>query len=216
MVAELVGSDPWFVWVRTASPFRHPRDLKGARIGVPRLGGSGHAFGRIVTKAHGIEKDVRFIGAGGLPELYAAIKLGRVDGMVEPMHLGIKLKMEGVIADIASLGDYLPKEWVEHVVFARRDFVRSNPDIVRKAIKATLQANDFLGKNPRWALDRLKSMQGFSEEAAKIVLDRIQFSTTGRFDRKAVENLRNIFIEYGILSSKAPAVDEFYTNDYVS
>lgn len=217
MVAELIPREPFLVWVKADSPYRHPRDLKGTKFGTPRLGGTSHAFGRIVARAYGIEKDMRFIGAGGLPEMYAALRAGALDVIAQPISLTVGMKMAGIIREIGSMADYLPKPWLEHVIFARKDYARSNPDLVRRTIKATLQATDFMKKDSRWTIDKMKSLSGYSEAAAKAVYDDLEFTTTGRLERKAVENIRTIFIEYGILTKdKAPAVDDLFTNEYVS
>src|SRR3990172_7385604 len=72
MVAELVPSLPFLMWVRANSPYRHPKDLRGARIAVTTLGAAApHTFARIIMKAHGMEKEVRFVGAGGVPNQMA-------------------------------------------------------------------------------------------------------------------------------------------------
>lgn len=216
IVGEALSLTPWSVWVKADSPYRHPRDLKGARIGVPRLGGTSHMFGRIVARAHEIEKDVRFIGAGGMPEVIAGIKAGSLDGLVEPIVITVGLKLEGVIREIASLADYLPRPWKDGIiVFARTDLARSSPDTVRRVIKATLQASDFLSKNPSWAVGNIKKNQRFSGEAAKVVYDAHRFSATGKIDRRWVDNLRTTFIEYGILTEKVPAVDALFSNNYI-
>lgn len=214
-VAELVPYDPFILWVRSDGPYRHPRDLKGARIGVTRLGATSHAFGRIVAKAYGLEKDVKFAATGGVPETVAAIKVGGVDMVLYPVSVVIGPKVEGLIREIASMADYLPKPWPEHVIFARKDYAKSKPEAVRRVIKAHVQAADFIRKNPRFAMDKIKSFQGISEPAAKTIYDGLGFTVTGRLDRKGIENQRNIFIEYGILTEKTPAVDDLFTNEYV-
>ena len=214
MVAELISKVSWKLWVRADSPYQDVRDLRGKRIGVTGLGGITHAFGRILAKANGLE-DVRFVGAGGAPENVAGLKVGSFDASILGTSSAATLRVQGVIRDIASATDYLPQPWFEDPIFARKDFARREPDTVRKLIKATLQATDFIRKNPRWALDKMKSFQGLSEEAAKFLFDDTRWTVTGKIDRKAVENIRRIFMEYGIITDKAPAVDELFTTDYL-
>ena len=62
----------------------------------------------------------------------------------------------------------------------------------------------------------MKSFQGVSEEAAKVLYGDTTFTTTGKIDRKAVENARKVYVQYGVLTEKAPAVDDFFTNEYLS
>lgn len=217
IVAEYMVMSAFRVWVRAGSPYRHPRELKGAKIGVSRLGGPHHIFGLIVAKAHGIEKEVRFVGAGDLPQLLAGIRAGALDGWLDPISVAVRLKLEGVVREIASLDDYLPQPWPwGNVVFARTDFARANPDLTRRVIKAVLQASDFLNKDRRWALERVKKNLGFSEEAAATVYDSYRFGPSGKIDRRAVDNIRTTFMEYGILTKAVPPVDVLFTLEYLS
>ena len=216
MVAELGASEPFLIWVKADSPYRNVRDLKGAKIGVTVLGGTVHIYSRIIVAAHGVEKEVRFVGAGGISQQMAGLKAGGFEATLLPLASIVDLKLAGQVRDISSTVDYLPKPWLERAILIRKDFGKSKPDLVRKVIKATLQSHDFLQKNPRWAIDKIKSFGGLSEEAAKLIYDDLNLSTTGRLERKAVENVRRVFMEYGILTEKAPAVDDLFTNEYVS
>ena len=131
------------------------------------------------------------------------------------MSSAAPLKVEGVIREIANAGDYVPSPWFEDPIYVKKDFALKEREAVRKVIKASLQAADFARKNPRWAMDKIKSFAGIPEEAAKLLYDDTAWSTSGRIDRKAVENLRKVFIEYGIITEKAPSVDELFTNEYL-
>ena len=204
------------MWVRADSPYRNPRDLRGVKIGVSALGGAEQSYARIIVAAHGMEKDVRFVGSGGIPQTLAGMRVGAIDVAVLSMGSAIRLKVDGIIREIASSHDYLPKPWFDHVVFARKDFAQSKPEVVKKALKATIQAADFLRKNPGWAVSKIREFQGIPEEAAKVVYDNMQFTESGKLDRKAVENVRKVLIEYGILTEKTPPVDELFTNEYLS
>lgn len=216
MVAELAPTQPFYLWVRTDSPYRHPLDMKDARVAVTTLYGTTHAFGRIIFKAHGIEKEVRFLGTGGVREKVAGIRAGAYSAIVTSMGVAAPLKLQGIVREIASNVDYLPKPWVEQVVFASKEFVKSKPEVVRQMLRAMLQGIDFTRKNLSWALDKIKTSQGLSEEAAKLGYSDVEFTINGKLDRKAVENVRKVFIEYGVITEKAPAVDDLFTNEYLS
>lgn len=215
MAAELAVRPSFAMWVRGDSPYRHPRDLKGARVGVTGLGSATHIFGRLIVAAHGMEKEVRFVGAGGVPEYIAGLRAGALDAVVTKPPTMAALKVQGIVRELASALDYVPKPWFEDVVFVRKDFARSKPDVVRKMLKGIVQSTDFIRKNPRWTMDKIRAFEGVSEEVAKLIYDEMQFTITGKLDRKAVENIRRVFMEYGILTEKAPAVDDLFTNDYL-
>jgi len=215
MVNELVSSVSWKLWVRADSPYRNVLDLKNKRIGVTALGGITHAFGRIVAKAHGIENDLRFVGAGGARQNVAGLWAGSFDASILGMASAARLKVEGKIREISSARDYLPKPWFDDAIFARKNFAQTKPDEVRRVIKATLQATDFIQRNPRWTIDKMVSFTGIPEEAAKLLYDDTKFTANGHLDRKAVENIRDVLIRYGIINEKAPAADDLFTNAYL-
>lgn len=215
MVAGLVTKPAFGLWVRADSLYRHPRDLKGARIGVTGLGAPTHMAGRLIVKAHGVEKDVRFVGAGGVREYIAALRTDAVQAVVSRFSTQVRLMLEGVTRELASTADYLPKPWLEDVIFVHKDFARSEQEVLRRLLKAVPQITDFIRKNPRWTMDKMKSFEGLPEEAAKVLYDDLELTITGRIEHQAVENVRRVFIEYGIISEKAPPATELYTNEYL-
>src|SRR3990170_4197668 len=86
IVSDVVPYDPFVIWVRTDSRFKEPRDYKGARVGVARFGGAQHLYGQLIAKSLGVEKEVKFVSIGGIPEGWAAMKTGIIDAMVQPLR----------------------------------------------------------------------------------------------------------------------------------
>ena len=215
MVSDLALSSSFNLYVRAESPYRDARDLKGTRIGVTTLGGGTHMVSRIIFSALGMEKDVRFVGAGGATEAVAGLRSGGFEVLSTRLGTVLDLKLQGILREVAAGSDYLPKPWIDTVMYARKDFGKGKPEVVRKELKAILQSTDFIQKNPRWTMDKMKSFQGVSEEAAKLLYEDTKFSATGRLDRQAVENARKVYVQYGILTEKAPSVDELFTNEYL-
>lgn len=206
---------PFVMWVRPDSPYQRVTDLKGRRIGVTALGAPTHVFARVITRAFGIEKDVRFVAAGGVPEMVAGVRVGAIDAMMHTLAGGVPIKLDGVLRELVSVVEYLPKPWLAITLMARKDFARSKPETVKRVIKAILQAADFMQKEPGWTIEKMKSFQGLREEAGKIVYNSIEYSPSGKIDRKAVENVRKFFIEYGVITEKTPPVDDLFTNEYI-
>jgi NitT/TauT family transport system substrate-binding protein len=67
---------------------RDVADLKGKRVGMTRRGGNSHYMGMVALQRYGLEpeRDVFFVGAGGTPEIVAALSAGAIDAgvMVSP------------------------------------------------------------------------------------------------------------------------------------
>lgn len=213
IVADLQAAQDWSVFVRPDSRIRKPQDLKGAKIGLAGYGGQGHAHARVIVQALDLEKDVKFVATGGTTETMAALKAGAVEAVVRPLFPVIPLKVKGELRQLdLSLLDYLPKEWMDLVVIARKDLVEKNLDAVKKAIKGVLQGAGFVMTSPAWTNEKLKSLFGYSEEAAKEVYPKLQYGRDGSISRGAIENVRNFLIQYGLLKEdEALAVDRLYT-----
>ncbi len=214
-VAELIPSDPFLIWVKSDSRFKEPKELDGTKMGVPRLGSTSHAFGQAMAKALGFKKGLKFVGAGGLVEEMAALKAGSIDVIIEPLAITIKMKASGDLREIGSMTQFLPKEWLEHVIFAKKDFAEKRPEVVRKAVRALLKGVDFIQKNPDWAIDKTVAEGGFSREAAKLLYEGIKYSNDGKIGRSAMENVRSFMIEFGLTpKEKTPPVEELFTREF--
>lgn len=84
----------------------------------------------MVAKHLGLERDVTFVSTGGISPSIAALKTGSIDGVILTPEQMIKLELAGEVRKLLPVADYRPKEWGAFVIFAERDFVRSNPDVV--------------------------------------------------------------------------------------
>lgn len=220
IISALQPKDDFTVWVRTDSRFRETKDLKGARIGVSGYGGIEHAYSRMIARALSLEKDVRIVSTGGIASSLAALKAGNIDGVNLPSTTPIiNLKVSGDVREFLPIENYRPKEWITFIITARKDFTKKSPDVVKRAVKSVLQATDFISKNPRWAIEKMKSkdLVGYPEEAAKLVYNSITWSKDGRISKTALENVRNFLIEYGIIAKeKAPGLEEIFTEEFLS
>lgn len=208
--------EEWFLWVPTDSPLMKPTDLKGSKMGISRFGGMSEVFPRVVARALGIEKEVKFVAVGGLAEQMAALKAKAVDSIALGILPMAELVNRGEVRPLVRMDDYLPKEWVQRVVIARKDYLKAHPETVRRLIKTILEAFKFVKENPSWTVERLKSATLLSEGAARIVQARFFYSRDGRIERKALENVVNFLDEYGVVSKeKLPPVGQMYTDEYV-
>lgn len=219
-VSDLYSPDDWRLWVRPDSRIREAKDLKGAKVGVHRLGSVTHGYALALVKHLGLEKDVKFIASGGIPETLAATKAGITDGQLSAINVMIKLKLAGEFREVLSLDDLniIPKEWLGFGIVAHHDFTRRSPEVVRKAIRAILSSLDFVRKNPGWTIEKLKVELGIPEEGGRILhrdfLER--YSKNGRITKQAVENVRNFFIEYGVVpKDKTPLTEKLFTAEFV-
>jgi len=219
-VSALYDTDDFVVWVRADSLRKEPKDLKGAKIGVSGFGGAEHGYGRVAVRALGLEKDVEFVVAGEITKAAAELKAGVIDAVVMPPEIMIMYKMSGDVRELVRVSDYFPKEWTGQVIFGTKDFIRSKPEVVKRVVKSIIQSTDFIRKNPRWAIEKMKLMSKYSEEAAQHIYDReIKFFTKdGKMDPKGIENVKEFLTKFEIIprekTSTLPAVKDLYAPEF--
>ena len=215
-VSDLQSVELFVAWVRTAINYKEPKDLKGNKCGTPRLGGVAHAYCLALAKKFGLEKDIKTISVGGIPQIFAALKTGAIDLAVEPTHLMIRLKESGDIKVLATISELVPKGLPGHWVFADRGFASSNPATVKNLVKATLQATSFLRANGDWAAAKMVSVSNFTPVAAREIFKDYRFARDGRISKAAIENLESFLVEYNVMAKeKTPAVDAVYTERFL-
>lgn len=209
-VADLAKVD-YYVWVRADSPIKAPRDLKGAKIAV-KFGSMPHAYALFLAKSLGLEKDIKLVSVGSSEAEMAAIKAGKIEGRLGSLQVMAPLKLMGEFREAVSISEHFPKEWIENTVAAPRGFLDKQPDVVKRAVKTVRQSVNYISRERRWSMERMKVEFGYSTEAAEAIYNSFRFSPDGQITRKAVENLRNFLIEYGLVpKEKTPPVEELYT-----
>lgn len=216
IVAELYPKREFYVWARSAGRFRDLKDIRGAIIGVHRFGTTSHAYARVLAKALGVEKDVKIIATGGIPETVAALKTGSIDIFPNPAAEVVKLVAAGEAISLGRIHAYMPEEWLDDVLYARKDWVKAHPDTAKRAVRAILQGIKYLEKDPGWALRKMKEIMGITDREARLVMEweGPGFTKDGKVKRKAIENVREFLIKYDIVSpEKLPPLEQLYTTE---
>ena len=216
MLADFQVRQNFYIWVRSDSRIREPKDLKGAKVGVTRMGSLTHAYGQVAAKALAIE-DVRYIAAGGIPELTAGLRSGALDAIVLTIFEMTPRKLAGEARDVVHVERYLPSEWMDLVAFGRREFIEKNPEVTKRVVQGLLKGGDFVMKNNEWAVEKMKAISGYSPQVAdSIYRTGVRFNRDGKIDKRSVENVRNFLVEYGLIAKeKAPPAERLYTGRFV-
>lgn len=215
IVSNLVEWSAFFMWVRTNSQINKPNDLKGTIIGVSRMGGPAHAYARMVAKRLGLTGKVKYVGTGGVRVSPAVLKAGKVDAVPTGLSAMLRLKVKGDVRELFSINDYLPKEWLYSVIFAHKSFVKNKPDTAKRTVRMLHQGLGFIHKNPGWVIEKMKTVQRYSEQMANMLVKSYRLTEDGKVEKRSVENLRNFLIEYGIVSEgKIPPADQLFTNRF--
>lgn len=152
------------VWVASTAKNNSPlvvrkeitsiKDLEGKRLGTPGIGTIHDTLLSVFEKRHGIKTQHVY---GRINDLLTYLEKGEIDGLIawQPpaelarKKLGAVYLAKAVIPGAESLGIIFPRE-----------FVKKNPDLVKRFIRAHLRGIQYFKKNPedfaRWLAEREK------------------------------------------------------------
>jgi len=147
--ATLNGSDTVMVaggnvtldyWMLSRPEIKTPEQLKGGAVAISRFGSASDFIVRYALQRLGLTpvKDVAILQVGSLTERLAAMETKRVQATVLAPPAMYQAQMRGfnMLVDIAALG--LPYQATG--VATTRRFIRERPDVVRRYIKAHVEA----------------------------------------------------------------------------
>ncbi|MBI4318950.1 MAG: ABC transporter substrate-binding protein [Chloroflexi bacterium] len=134
------GTDELVFSLYTKAEIKSVADLRGKKIGVSRFGSATDFGARYTLKKNNLEpaKDVAVIQAGGVPEILAALQAGGIDGGILSPPITLRARNLGFkeLVDLAALG----APYVQMSIGASKAWVDKNPDIVRKFLRAYVEA----------------------------------------------------------------------------
>lgn len=216
MVALTQTGSDWAIWVSPGGPIRKPEDLRGKKIGMSRRGGTSDAYARATVKSLGIEKDVKIIAVGGSKARLAALKTGAIDAFPQAMSSAAPMVSKGQVRRLIDIGKQLPQPWIDQAVVALKEFVRTKPELAKKAIRGISKAGAYIGANPDYAVKKVMSLKGYDRATAELSMKGIAYSGAPVIDRAGVANVRGFLLEYGLIKAgEAPPVEKLYTNELV-
>src|SRR4029077_18759609 len=147
-------------WMLSRPEIKTPEQLKGGAVAISRFGSASDFIVRYALQRLGLTpvKDVAILQVGSLTERLAAMETKRVHGTVlaPPAMYQAQARGFNMLVDIAALG--LPYQATG--VATTRKFIRERPDVVRRYIKAHIEAVH------RFKTDRETSMKVLAKALA--------------------------------------------------
>ncbi|HLY67061.1 MAG TPA: ABC transporter substrate-binding protein [Chloroflexota bacterium] len=133
-----------------------PADLKGQKIGVAALGGTGDSAARMSLAKLGLDpaKDVTIVAIGGVPNTRAALASGSIAGAAVPPIDMIALQAQGFypLVDLSALA--IPAAGGATVT--TRAFASSQRSVLQRYVDAQVQGTQITKQNRQLAIDVLK------------------------------------------------------------
>ena len=93
-IATIANLAPLTIALMVKPTIEKPEDLKGKKIGVPRLGAVAHFAIRLILDRYGV-KDVTILQMGSQPEAAAGMRRDAIDGAMISLPLNYVLAKEG-------------------------------------------------------------------------------------------------------------------------
>ena len=204
------------VVVLNDSPIKKLADLKGKSLSGATTGGLPEWLVKHLSATQGWGPDgIRSVSVGSPDASISAMRTRQVDGMMTANSTGFTLEKQGIAHILVHVGDYA-KDYHSALVFARKDFIAQSPDVAQRYLKGMFASVAFMRANKAKSVEIATKVMHLDPA----ILDRVYdievgaFSSDGHFDPKAVELVKQSFIEMGMLTQK-PHTDEILTTKFV-
>jgi ABC-type nitrate/sulfonate/bicarbonate transport system substrate-binding protein len=198
------------------SPIKTIADLKGKIVTVSTPNSLSDWLGKRLSIAEGWGPDgIRRLALGAAPGRIAALRTKQTDADITGPEAGFRLEENHEAKILAPLAKYAP-DFITHVVFARKDLIAKNPDLVRRFLKGYFASIAYM-KAHKEETDAVavSALKETPTSASKTYDDLIAaLSDDGSFDPKAVQVLKQSFVEMGILKTMPPD-SELFTTQFV-
>ena len=156
-ITALAGIHPGCYELFVHEPLRTISDLRGKRVGVPSIGGSGHLLLMIMVAQVGLDphQDIEWVTTPtGTPmEMFAERQVDAFLGFPpEPQELRARQIGRVLLKMVAD------RPWSQYfccIAFGHKDFVRNHPVATKRFIRALYKAAERCAVEPEWAAQAL-------------------------------------------------------------
>jgi NitT/TauT family transport system substrate-binding protein len=221
IVSTVYQSNPNAVMALKKTGIKSVADLKGKKVGVPS-GSSQTTMLPLLLKSNNLkEADINMIDMP-VASMVPALLQGQVDAVLGSIDsYQIQAEAQGAQLDVYRFADYgVPT--VSTSIFASNDFIKNNPDVLKKFIAASLKGWAFAIDNPDKAIKDLKQVfPEMNEKLATAELAAIKplFCSGGaKYIGKAEDALwtksQDLLAEVKLLPAGQDP-KSYYTNDYL-
>jgi NitT/TauT family transport system substrate-binding protein len=191
-------------------------DLKGKLLAISTGGSLTEWLVKRVSTTEGWGTDgIRTAAIGDAAAQNAALRSRQVDGTMGSTENGFQLEERGEGRVLVGMERYAP-HFVTHVIFANKQLVADQPELVNRFLKGFFASLAFVKANKAKTTQIAMSLQG--ESAA--VLDKAydveepMMVLDGQFDPQGLELIKESFVAMKVLDRR-PADDEILTQRFL-
>lgn len=206
-IAIIVGPD---------SSIKTVADLKGKTMGTTTKGSLTEWLVQQLSRQRGWgDNGIPMVELGTFDASVAALKVHQVDGIVGALEAGYLLEEKGAGKVLTGLQGVAPK-FHTHVVFARDELVKNNPDLVRRFLKGVFASIAFMKANKEKTTEIATKVLHQSPAVMNRTWDYeiSMFETDGHFDPQAIAVMQKSFVDMGLAPEKIPD-DKLFTTQFL-
>jgi NitT/TauT family transport system substrate-binding protein len=218
MAVAAMGNKPTLgIVVAYDSPLKTVDDLKGKKIGVTTAGSLTEWLMKRLVAQHGWPQDaVAIVPVGSdLQSQAALLTTGQIDGVVAPPAFGVQLELSKK-ARILLSGFDIGADFLGEAIYASNQFTQSNPDVVRRFLKAWFENIAFMRSHKAETIELVRKYTHYTPEVESKEYDLVMpiFSADGKFHPAALKTLAESFVDMGTFDHP-PDLTKFYTEAYL-
>ncbi len=183
------------------------RALKGKTIGIASLGGSVHLMTKELFAQSGLDpdRDVTMVVTGDHNTSILAMQAGNVEAVVIAVPWQTVAAKAG-FHNLTYLGDALRLPMAG--LGAADDSIKNRPDLLKRAVKSTLRAIDFVRdrRNKREVLSLMRDWFKISDDLAQNAYDQMvqAYPANGMVSDEALEKDLEVARQTGAIKGRVP------------
>jgi len=200
----------------TESPIKTTQDLKGKAVAVSTKGSLTEWLVKRLSVHEGWGPDgIKTVALGAGAAMNGALFTHQVDAMMTGTENAYITADKGKVRVIAGAETFVP-DFVTHVLFARKDLVASKPDAVDRFLKGFFASVRYVKTHKAETAAFMAPLLNESEKVFNEIYDHEAsiLIDDGHFDPKAIEIIKDSFIDMGILDKK-PTNDQLFTTRFL-
>jgi len=198
--------------VRADGPVHAVADLKDKKIGLSTVGSLTDWLVRELSRQQGWGPEgIQGVPLGSESGRTASLRAGSTDGMVIDVATAAKLEKEKTGRIVVHFGTVAP-DFIIHAIFATNKAIAGKPDVLKRFLAGWFETINWMRGNKDETVALAAPVMHQDKEIVAMNYDQTMndFSTTGRFDPKALSVLARSFVDMKTLPAE-PDMTTLYT-----
>jgi NitT/TauT family transport system substrate-binding protein len=204
-IAAMAGPPLLFaLMVRADDTVKKVDDLKGRKVGVSTVGSVTSWIVSEVSRQNGWGFDgIAQVPIGDDASRIAALRTRSVDAAIVNLAVALKFVQRGEGRILLRFNDLL-RDFHVHVIFATDKIIAAKPQTLRGFLQGWFETIAFMRGHKSETVRIAKDIMGTDETTADGIYDELMpmFSSTGKFEPKALAVLSRSFVEMKTLPSE--------------